>query len=219
MFESEINPDNIERADLVVSIPSYNEADSISYPATQASLGIEKYFSDKKAVIINCDNNSPDNTREAFLKTETKVPKIYISTPPGVKGKGNNFKNLFKKVVELKAKAVVVVDADLKSITPEWIQHLGEPLDVHRRLDPHDPDLHPLPPPIPELRLGHHPAQGSISGAGDLERRGDHRYRNGASLHHHPYGGLRSSVAPDLQFLGHPHPTRSGCSVLREVLR
>ena len=29
---------------------------------------------------------------------------------------------------ELKAKAVVVVDADLKSITPEWIKHLGEPL-------------------------------------------------------------------------------------------
>jgi len=31
-------------------------------------------------------------------------------------------------VVDLKAKAVVVVDADLKSITPEWIKHLGEPL-------------------------------------------------------------------------------------------
>ncbi|MFC1493826.1 glycosyl transferase [Thermodesulfobacteriota bacterium] len=128
MFESEINPDNIERADLIVSIPSYNEADSISYPAIQASLGIEKYFSDKSAVIINCDNNSPDNTKDAFLKTETKIPKIYISTPPDVKGKGNNFKNLFKKVIELKAKSVVVVDADLKSITPEWIKHLGEPL-------------------------------------------------------------------------------------------
>jgi hypothetical protein len=31
-------------------------------------------------------------------------------------------------VVELKASAVVVVDADLKSITPQWIKHLGEPL-------------------------------------------------------------------------------------------
>ena len=30
--------------------------------------------------------------------------------------------------MDLKAKAVVVVDADLKSITPEWIRHLGEPL-------------------------------------------------------------------------------------------
>jgi glucosylglycerate synthase len=87
-----------------------------------------KYFPDKRAVIINCDNDSPDNTKQAFLNTATQVPKIYISTKPGVKGKGNNFKNLFRKVVDLEAKAVVVVDADLKSITPEWIKHLGEPL-------------------------------------------------------------------------------------------
>lgn len=128
MFESEVDPERIERAELVISIPSYNEADSIAFPTQQASLGIKKYFPDKRAVIINCDNNSPDNTKEAFLNTKTEVPKIYISTPPEVKGKGNNFKNLFKKVVELQARAIVVVDADLKSITPEWIKHLGEPL-------------------------------------------------------------------------------------------
>jgi glucosylglycerate synthase len=128
MFEKEVNPENIKKVDLVVSIPSYNEADSISFPTKQASEGLVKYFPDKKAVIINCDNNSPDNTKQAFLNTPTEIPKIYITTPPGVKGKGNNFKNLFQKVVALKAKAIVVVDADLKSITPEWIKHLGEPL-------------------------------------------------------------------------------------------
>lgn len=128
MFEKETNPDNIKKAEFVVSIPSYKEADSISFPTTQASEGLVKYFPDKRSVIINCDNNSPDNTKEAFLNTPTQVPKIYISTPPGVQGKGNNFKNLFRKIVDLEAEAVVVVDADLKSITPEWIKHLGEPL-------------------------------------------------------------------------------------------
>lgn len=128
MFEKEVNPEKITRADMVICIPSYNEADSISFPTQQAGLGLAKYFSDKSSVIINCDNNSPDNTRQVFLDTPTDIPKIYLSTPPGVKGKGNNFKNLFAKVVELKAKAIVVVDADLKSITPEWIKHLGEPL-------------------------------------------------------------------------------------------
>jgi glycosyltransferase involved in cell wall biosynthesis len=128
MFESEVNPEKIEKADLVVSIPSYNESDSISFPVRQADIGLTKYFSDKRSVIINCDNNSPDNTKKAFLDTHTDVPKIYISTPPGIKGKGNNIKNLLRKVVELQAEAVVMVDADLKSITPEWIKHLGEPL-------------------------------------------------------------------------------------------
>lgn len=128
LFESEVNPENIESAEMVVCIPSYNEADSISYPTHQADKGLIKYFKSKTSVIINCDNNSPDGTKKAFLETPTKTPKIYISTPPGIKGKGNNFKNLFQKVVDLNAKAVVVVDADLKSITPEWVKNLGEPL-------------------------------------------------------------------------------------------
>ena len=127
-FENEVNPEKIKKTEMVVCIPSYNEADSISYPITQADKGLEKYFKEIEAVIINCDNNSPDNTRQVFLDTPTKTPKIYLSTDPGIKGKGNNFRNLFQKVVDLRAKAVVVVDADLKSITPEWIKHLGEPL-------------------------------------------------------------------------------------------
>ena len=122
------NPDNINQAEIIVGIPSYNEADSISFPTDMASRGLVDYFSDKKSVIINVDNNSPDGTKEAFMNTPTKVPKIYISTPEGTKGKGNNFKNLFEAAVELNAEAVVVVDADLKSITPHWIQYLGEPL-------------------------------------------------------------------------------------------
>jgi glucosylglycerate synthase len=128
MFEKEVNPDGVDKADLIVCIPSYNEADSISYPVQQASEGLVKFFPEMRSVIINTDNNSPDGTREAFLNTPTERSKIYLSTAPGVKGKGNNFRNLFEKVLELEAKAVVVVDADLKSITPQWIRHLGEPL-------------------------------------------------------------------------------------------
>ena len=122
------NPSHVDQADIIVGIPSYNEADSIAYPTDVASRGLLEHFPDKRSVIINVDNHSPDGTRDAFMNTPTKVPKIYISTPEGVKGKGNNFRNLFEAAVELRAKAVVVVDADLKSITPQWIQYLGEPL-------------------------------------------------------------------------------------------
>ncbi len=114
--------------DLVVGIPSYNEADSISFVVKQVDLGIQKYFKGKKCVIINVDNDSLDNTKQAFLDTETVTPKKYISTPKGIKGKGRNFYNLFKFVVKNKAQTVVVVDADLKSITPLWIKHLANPI-------------------------------------------------------------------------------------------
>ncbi|KMY66724.1 glycosyl transferase [Desulfocarbo indianensis] len=125
----EENPQNITEAEMVVAIPSYREAGLIAHPTTQAAQGLKRYFADRKYVLINCDNDSDDGTKEAFFGAETDgVPQIYLSTPPGVRGKGNNFHNLFRKVVQLKAKAVVVVDADLKSITPQWIKHLGEPL-------------------------------------------------------------------------------------------
>ena len=125
----EENPQNITSAQMVVAIPSYREAELIGHPTTQAAQGLKRYFGDKDCVIINCDNNSDDGTKEAFFAADTEgIPQIYISTPPGVRGKGNNFQNMFRKVVELGAEAVVVVDADLKSITPQWIKHLGEPL-------------------------------------------------------------------------------------------
>ena len=122
------NPNCVTNAEIIVGIPSYNEADAIAYPTDVAGRGLTEYFRDKKSVIINVDNSSPDGTKDAFLNTPTMVPKIYISTPEGTKGKGNNLRNLFEAAVELQAKAVVVVDADLKSITPQWIQYLGEPL-------------------------------------------------------------------------------------------
>ena len=128
MFEAEVNPSGIDNADLVVSIPSYNEADTIAYATLQVSEGLVRYFPRIRAVVINCDNNSPDHTKEAFIETATKVPKIYISTAPGVRGKGYNLRNLFRKAVELQAKAIVVVDADVQTLTPEWIKHLAEPL-------------------------------------------------------------------------------------------
>lgn len=124
----EENPDRVSKADIVVGIPSYNEARLIPYPTQQAALGLKQFFPEMSSVIINLDNHSSDGTREAFFATETEVPKIYISTPEGVLGKGNNLRNFFRKACELGAKACVVVDADLRSITPRWVKNLVDPL-------------------------------------------------------------------------------------------
>lgn len=122
------NPDGVTKADIVVGIPSFNEAPNIPFPVEQADKGLTKYYRNRSAVIINCDNNSEDGTKEAFLGLNTQTPRIYLSTEPGVRGKGNNLRNLFAKAVELEAKAIIVADADLKSITPLWIRNLCEPI-------------------------------------------------------------------------------------------
>jgi glycosyltransferase involved in cell wall biosynthesis len=123
-----INPNQIKTADVVIGIPSYCEADNIAFVVEKCNEGLHNYFPDKKAVIINVDNNSPDNTRSAFLNAGSKTPKIYISTPEGLKGKGNNFYNLFVESSILGAETIIVVDADLKSITGEWIRDLATPI-------------------------------------------------------------------------------------------
>lgn len=122
------NPDRVKRAEIVVGIPSYKESDSIGFVVKQVDAGLQKYFHSQDCVIINVDNNSPDDTKGAFLKTKTRSPKMYISTDKGVKGKGRNIRNLFEAGVEFGAKAIVMVDADLLSITPRWIQYLIEPI-------------------------------------------------------------------------------------------
>lgn len=128
MFEREENPLNVKKSDIVVGLASYNEADSIAYPAQQSSLGLQKYYGKERSVIINCDNHSPDGTELSFFGTETKIPKIYITTPADITGKGYNFENLFRKVLELDAEILVCLDADLLSVTPEWIKNFVEPI-------------------------------------------------------------------------------------------
>ena len=119
-----------EKAEIIFGMPSYMEADSIGFVTQQVDRGLQKYFSNYSTLIINVDNNSEDNTKDVFLSVPTVTKKKYITTPKGIRGKGNNFLNLFKfgmtQIPELKA--IVVVDADLKSITPEWIKYLAEPI-------------------------------------------------------------------------------------------
>jgi hypothetical protein len=127
MYE-EVNPQGVTEADLAVIIPSYKEAANIALPARKAGLGLAKHFPGLRAVVINCDNNSPDGTREAFLSAEIETPRIYISTPPGLKGKGANMKNAFRKLLDLKVKAAAVIGANITSIRTRWIWSLFAPI-------------------------------------------------------------------------------------------
>jgi glycosyltransferase involved in cell wall biosynthesis len=116
--------------EFIVAIPSYMEADTIPNVTKQVDLGLTRYFGNLKSIILNVDNNSEDDTKGAFLSTDTKNPKHYITTPEGVKGKGNNLLNLLKfaKSHAATLKVALTVDADLRSITPEWVKYLGEPI-------------------------------------------------------------------------------------------
>lgn len=113
--------------DIACGIPSYNEEDSISNVAGQLDNGLSEYFPGRKAVIINMDSCSTDKTREAFMDTRTKAAKQTL-IKEGVRGKGNMVEMLLGFIAENGVKYALMADADLKSITPDWVYLLLKPL-------------------------------------------------------------------------------------------
>lgn len=123
---------------VAVIVPSYNEADNISF-VTQIidrglTLTLKKFPEIKEAVIVNVDNSSQDSTSIVFKKTETIFHKVSLLTK-GRPGKGKNLlaflKNNYKKY-----DIFVTLDADLKSIKPDWLPKLLEPfLDKSKKCD------------------------------------------------------------------------------------
>jgi len=137
--ETERKVGEIGATDVLVGIPSYNNVDTIGHVVRAVSAGLAKYFARSRAVLVNSDGGSSDGTAEAvaravvdlgtLLISEQQSPLHKIITPyHGIPGKGSAFRTIFEIARRLKARACAVVDSDLRSITPEWIELLIRPV-------------------------------------------------------------------------------------------
>lgn len=105
---------------IAICIPSYNESENISNITKLVDESLNNLDSKYESIIINCDNNSPDNTNTLFNETETKHKKISVVT--SVRGKGINLYNFFKYCLENEIDYSITLDADLKSFESNWIE-------------------------------------------------------------------------------------------------
>ena len=122
--------ERIGEADILVGIPSFRNADTIARVVRQSALGMVTYFPHLSPVLVNSDGGSTDRTRDVVLNTEVPEQVTKIVTPyRGIAGKGSAFHTIFEIADRLKVKVCIVVDSDLRSITPEWIKWLGAPVD------------------------------------------------------------------------------------------
>jgi glucosylglycerate synthase len=130
----------IGEADILVGIPSFNNAHSIGHVVRAVQAGLAKYFPDRKTVLVNSDGGSADGTMEVVHQTTIddfrsilvshrmgSFSKIAIPYH-GIPGKGSAFRAIFEIASALNVKACAVVDSDLRSITPEWIELLIKPI-------------------------------------------------------------------------------------------
>jgi glucosylglycerate synthase len=131
----------IGSADLMVGIPSFGNAETIGYVVRAATAGMVQYFPELKPILVNSDGGSPDDTPRVAVSTESPdyLEKIILVSPKhklqrisftyqGTSGKGTAVRALFEVAHELKVKAMVMVDSDLRSIVPEWIELLAGPI-------------------------------------------------------------------------------------------
>ncbi|HJS59039.1 MAG TPA: glycosyl transferase family 2 [Vicinamibacteria bacterium] len=130
----------IGSVEVLVGIPSFNNARTIGHVVRAAAAGLAKHFGNSHSVIVNSDGGSKDGTPEAVAAAEFSSPATILVSHPlspvhkivtpynGIPGKGSAFRTIFAIAERLQAKACVVVDSDLRSITPEWIELLGGPV-------------------------------------------------------------------------------------------
>ena len=131
-------------ADIMVGIPSFKNAATIGHVTRAAQAGLVQYFPDSKPVLVNADAGSPDGTGRVVIETQPPdyVERILLVRPrnrlqrmsltypevDGVGGKGAALRTIFQIADALGVEALVVVDSDLRSIVPEWIELLAGPI-------------------------------------------------------------------------------------------
>jgi glycosyltransferase involved in cell wall biosynthesis len=132
--------EEIKEADILVGIPSYNNVRTVGHVVRAVTAGLAKYFPGAKAVLLNSDGGSTDGTQEEVKKVQIEDFKTILTSYPvypihkvvtpyhGPPGKGSAFRTIFEAAKSLKAKACAVVDSDLRSITPEWMELLLRPI-------------------------------------------------------------------------------------------
>ncbi len=129
------------KADILVGIPSFNNEETIGHVVGAVQYGLAKYFPKFRSVVMNSDGGSTDKTRGIVKKTSIypDLDTILIKHPVrpvrslsapyyGVPGKGSAFKAIFEAAKLLKVRACIVVDSDLRSINPEWVELLAGPI-------------------------------------------------------------------------------------------
>jgi hypothetical protein len=114
---------------VVVGIPTRNEAATVQQVAVVADEGLCQAGWAESAILVNADNNSGDGTPAAFLATPGRVRKMALATGTDG-GKGTNVLAIFQAGLDLGAEKVALMDADVRSAEPCWVEAMLQAVDA-----------------------------------------------------------------------------------------
>jgi len=131
---------NVGEADILVGVPTYNNAATVGQVVQTIRAGLLKYFPRERAVIVNADGGSrdqtPDLVRGASINDLQHSSDLYalrtlhcISAEyPGEPATGTALRTILASAELLRASACAVVSPESTTIEPEWIERLLRPV-------------------------------------------------------------------------------------------
>lgn len=135
MFETVLRGEGQRRlaeigtADVLVGIPTYKNARTIASVARLAAEGLARYFPRLRGTVAIVDGGSTDDTIPiaSSLALPPGVGRL-VTTYQGMQGKGSAVRALFEMGRFLRTQVIVVLEADLQTLTGEWVRKLGQPV-------------------------------------------------------------------------------------------
>lgn len=131
---------NVGEVDIVVGVPTYNDAAAVGQVVQAVRAGLLQYFPRARAVIINADGGSRDGTQELVraasisdfnisadvhaLRTLHSISTQYDGGPAN----GIALHTILAAADLLQAKACAVISPESTMIEPQWVERLLNPV-------------------------------------------------------------------------------------------
>lgn len=130
----------VGHVDVLVGVPTLDNAATVGAVVRAVHKSFAGHFLRQRTVLLNCDGGSTDGTPEAVRQASLKSDEIFIAPQAlrtthrisvpyhGVPGKAAALRTLFAAAELSQARAVAVFDADVTSVTPDWLERLVRPI-------------------------------------------------------------------------------------------
>lgn len=131
---------DVGEADVLVGVPTYNNAATVGQVVQTIRAGLLKYFPRERAVIVNADGGSRDSTPDLVrgasindlqhstdlnaLRTLHSISAEYAGGP----ATGTALRTILASAELLRVSACAVVSPESTTIEPEWIERLLRPV-------------------------------------------------------------------------------------------
>jgi hypothetical protein len=123
--------------DIALGVPTYNNAGTIAGVAEVLRVAADKHFRGLSMAIVNADAGSSDGTPRALAQAGLPCVLAHSEAPlgergevpfHGVPGRGDALRTILGVAHRLGARVLVLLEADVTTITDEWPERLSRPI-------------------------------------------------------------------------------------------